>query len=93
MRYMLLAHDDQPLAWDHASLDAITASGELIDCARLAHPCLGTRLSVTSDAPLAGYVVVECESVDRARGIARTLAPMSAGVEVRPLMGTAGLEM
>lgn len=96
MRYVLLTHGEMPFEWDRSALDSITRSGELIECERLAHPSLATtECSDTPKvtAPLAGYVVIECETANRARAIARTLTPTRGGVEVHPLMRTAGLEM
>lgn len=96
MRYVLLTHCETPFEWDRSAIDSITRSGELIEHERLAHSSLGTtECCDTPDvtAPLAGYVVIECETADRARAIARALTPTPGAVEVRPLMRTAGLEM
>lgn len=92
MRYILLAHSDSPVEFDESSVDAITSSGELVDLAVLAHPSLGAHERDTG-APLFGYIVVECESMERARGIARTLTGRSTEIAIRPVMRAAGMEM
>ncbi|RKR86718.1 hypothetical protein BDK92_0983 [Micromonospora pisi] len=85
----------------------ISESGELLVAAALADP-LNTRtvrvrdnLPVTTDGPyqeakeqLAGYLVVDCEDVQRAVEIAARIPDARfAAVEVLPIMGMSGQEM
>lgn len=85
----------------------ITESGELLVAAALADP-VTTRtvrvrdsVPVTTDGPyaevkeqLAGYVVVDCESVERAVEIASRIPDARfGGVQVQPIMDTSGQEM
>jgi hypothetical protein len=79
----------------------LAAAGELIVTEALADPSLTTRVSVrdgqvvTSDGPyaeskelLAGFYLLECESVDRAVEIAARVPEAELGlVEVRPVRG------
>ncbi len=101
--------DAEPEA-EYAALDqALLESGELIISAELADP-LTTRtvrvrdgVAATTDGPfleakehLAGYFLVECESLERAVAIAALIPAARADrqrVEVRRVMDTAGLEM
>jgi hypothetical protein len=85
----------------------LTASGELVGGEALADPS-NTRtvqvrdgVQVVTDGPLAeakehfgGYLLVECETIDRAVEIARAW-PSSrfTPMEVRPMMDPAGMEM
>ncbi len=83
-----------------ALADNLAASGELIVSEALADPSLTRRVSVpegrtmASDGPfaevkeyLAGFYLIECESIDQATGYAAQL-PQGAyyEVEVRPVM-------
>jgi hypothetical protein len=85
----------------------IAESGELIDGATLADPINTTTVRIRDDAlaatdgpfvdtkeHLAGYLVIDCESHERAVEIASRFpdARLSA-IEVRPLMEMSGLEM
>jgi hypothetical protein len=85
----------------YAALNAaLVASGELIISEALDDPSLGKRVSVSegramvSDGPfaeakevLAGFILVECESTDRALEIAARIPEAELGlVEVRPVM-------
>jgi hypothetical protein len=77
----------------------LAASGELIVTEALADPSLTTRVSVrdgqvvTSDGPyaeskelLAGFFLLDCESLDRAVEIAARLPEAELGlIEVRPV--------
>jgi hypothetical protein len=87
--------------------EELAASGELIVAEALAEPPLAKRVTVrdgqtmTSDGPfaeakeqLAGFYLVECDSLERAVAIAARIpeAPV-AEIEVRPIMTYAGLEM
>ncbi|MEV1178676.1 YciI family protein [Nonomuraea sp. NPDC049784] len=85
----------------------ITESGELVAAAALADP-VNTRtvrvrggVPATTDGPyleakeqLAGYLVVDCESPERAAEIAACVPDARfAAVEVHPIMDTSGEEM
>jgi hypothetical protein len=90
-----------------ALTEELAASGELIVSEALADPSLATRVSVrdgqtlTSDGPfaeakelLAGFFLLECESVERAVEIAARVPEAEFGlVEVRPILKLGGLEM
>ena len=81
--------------------DELAASGELIVTEALADPSQTTRVSmrdgqvITSDGPyaeskelLAGFYLLDCESVDRALEIAARVPEAELGlVEVRPVRG------
>jgi hypothetical protein len=83
-----------------ALTEELAASGELIVTEALADPSLTTRVSVrdgqvvTSDGPfaeakelLAGFYLLECESLDRAVEIAARIPEAELGlVEVRPAL-------
>ena len=85
----------------------IEASGEFIGGSALAHPDTATTVRggngvpATTDGPfaeakeqLAGYYVVDCESMDRAAEIAaRDPASRLWAIEVRAVMHEAGQEM
>jgi hypothetical protein len=85
----------------------LTASGEFVAGAALADPSSSRTVRVrdglpaTTDGPfaeakeqLAGYYVVDCESIDRATEIAaKDPASRLWAIEVRPVMDEAGMEM
>jgi hypothetical protein len=85
----------------------LTASGELIATEALADPSLGKRVTlrdgraITTDGPfaelkehLAGFFLIECESIERAIERAARVPEAALGlVEVRPVMHYEGLEM
>lgn len=89
--------------------DALAASGEMIVSEALADPSLGKRVTVrdgqaiTSDGPfaeakehLAGFYLIECESMERAVEHAARVPEAEGGygvVEVRPVLDLSGLEM
>jgi hypothetical protein len=87
--------------------EELAASGELIAAESLAGPQHGKRVAVrdgrlvASDGPfaevkeeLAGFYLVECESMDRAVAIAARIPEAAAAqIEVRPVMTYTGLEM
>lgn len=93
----------------HAALaEDITESGEMIMTEALADPSQGKRVSVrdghaiTSDGPfaeakeyLAGFYLIECESIDRAIERAAQIPEAAADtlIEVRPLLVRGGQEM
>jgi hypothetical protein len=85
----------------------IKGSGELVGFAALADPSNSTTVRVRGGVPavtdgpfveakeyLAGFYVVDCESVERASELASQLPDARyTAVEVRPLMDEAGMEM
>jgi hypothetical protein len=87
--------------------EELAASGEFIGGAALADPANGRTVRqrdgvpAVTDGPfaeakeqLAGYYVVDCESIERATEIAlRDPASRLWAIEVRPVMDEAGLEM
>jgi hypothetical protein len=87
--------------------EELAASGELIVTEALARPSLGKRVSVregntmTTDGPfaeakelLAGFFLLECESMERALEHAARVPEAELGlVEVRPVLDLGGLEM
>jgi hypothetical protein len=87
--------------------DDLEASGEMIVSEALADPSLTKRVRVhegrtmTTDGPfaevkelLAGFYLVECESVERAVELAARIPEAAFGlVEVRPVMGLSGFEV
>ena len=93
----------------YAALDQeLAASGELIVSEALADPSATTRVSVkdgrtiTTDGPfaeakelLAGFYLVDCESLERAVEIAARVPGMAelGLVEVRPVLELGGMEM
>jgi hypothetical protein len=86
---------------------AIRGAGELVGFAALADPAnsrvvrVGDGAPAVTDGPfletkehLAGFYVVDCDSVERAAEIAAMLPEARyVGVEVRPVMEESGLEM
>jgi hypothetical protein len=92
----------------HADINEdLAASGELIVTEALADPSLARRVSVregrtiTSDGPfaevkefLAGFYLIECESIERAVELAARLPEAPIGeIEVRPIMDLGGLDI
>jgi hypothetical protein len=92
----------------YAALSAdLVASGELIVSEALADPSLTKRVTsrdgqpMTTDGPfaevkelLAGFFLLECESLDRAVEIAARVPEAEFGlVEVRPVLDRGGMEM
>jgi hypothetical protein len=92
---------------DHLTVgDRIAASGELVASGGLADPLEGKRVTVrdgrtvTTDGPfaevkehLAGFYLVECESMERAVEHAAAIPDAAwGGVEVRPLLDLTVLE-
>jgi hypothetical protein len=87
--------------------EELAASGEFIGGAALADPANGRTVRqrdgvpAVTDGPfaeakeqLAGYYVVDCESIERATEIAlRDPASRLWAIEVRPVMDEAGMEM
>jgi len=95
--------------WEHyaALTEDLNASGEMIVSEALADPSLAKRVGVreghvmTSDGPfaeakehLAGFFLVECESIERAVQIAARVPEAALGlVEVRPVMNLGGTDL
>ncbi|WP_219414617.1 YciI family protein [Pseudonocardia nigra] len=91
-----------------ALLAELTESGELVSTEALADPAQTRSIRardgvpVVTDGPLAeakeyfgGYLIVECESIERATEIAARWPNAKAGgaMEVRPILDPAGTEM
>jgi hypothetical protein len=90
-----------------ALLTELTASGELVSTEPLADPVqtkvvrVNGGTPVITDGPLAeakehfgGYLILDCESIDRAIEIAvRWPSSRFTPVEVRPIMDVGGVEM
>jgi hypothetical protein len=90
-----------------ALTDALAESGELVVSQGLADPSLAKHVSVrdgrtiASDGPfaevkehLAGFYLVECESIERAIELAARVPDAAHGeVEVRPVLDLSGLEL
>lgn len=95
------------LAAFEALMEDLNSSGELVDSAPLADPAtsrvvrLRDGVEEATDGPfaeakeqLAGYFVIDCDGIERATEVARRFPDAKfAGVEIRPIMDTAGLEM
>ena len=91
----------------NAVLEEIMRSGELVATEPLADPVQtktvrpADGLPVVTDGPLAeakehfgGYLIVDCENIDRAVEIAtRWPSARFAPLEVRPIMDVGGVEM
>jgi hypothetical protein len=85
----------------------LTESGELVGFAALADPSASQTVRVRDDVPavtdgpyveakefLAGYYVVSCETPARAAELAAMIPDARfTAIEVRPVMGSGGLEM
>jgi hypothetical protein len=90
-----------------ALTEELAASGELIVTEALADPSLTRRVTVrdgqtvTSDGPfaeakelLAGFFLVECDSMERAVEVAARLPEAELGlIEVRPILQLGGMEI
>jgi hypothetical protein len=90
-----------------ALTESLAASGELIVTEALSDPSMTKRVTardgraLTSDGPfaeakelLAGFYLVECESLERAVEVAARVPEAEYGlVEVRPCMDLSGFEM
>jgi hypothetical protein len=120
VKYIVLIYNN-PGAWEALSEDErqgltvefdavnkeLSASGEFVGGAALAHAATGKTVRVRDGVPaitdgpfaeakeqLAGYYVLDCESMERATEIAaRDPAARLWAVEVRPIMDEAGAEM
>ena len=90
-----------------ALTEELAASGELIVTEALADPSLTRRVTVrdgqtvTSDGPfaeakelLAGFYLLECDSMERAVEVAARLPEAELGlIEVRPILQLGGMEI
>ena len=90
-----------------AIMQELTDSGELVGGEALADPANTKTIRLVDGAPaitdgpfaeakehLGGYLILDCESVERAAEIARRWpSARFTPLEVRPLMGTSGAEM
>ena len=90
-----------------AITEELAASGELIVTEALADPSLTRRVTVrdgqtvTSDGPfaeakelLAGFFLVECDSMERAVEVAARMPEAELGlIEVRPILQLGGMEI
>jgi hypothetical protein len=90
-----------------AITEELAASGELIVTEALADPSLTRRVTVrdgrtvTSDGPfaetkelLAGFYLLECDSMERAVDVAARLPEAELGlIEVRPVLTLGGMEI
>jgi hypothetical protein len=90
-----------------ALTEELAASGELIVTEALADPSLTRRVTVrdgqtvTSDGPfaeakelLAGFFLVECDSMERAVEVAARMPEAELGlIEVRPILQLGGMEI
>ena len=90
-----------------AITEELAASGELIVTEALADPSLTRRVTVrdgrtvTSDGPfaetkelLAGFCLLECDSMERAVDVAARLPEAELGlIEVRPVLTLGGMEI
>ena len=86
---------------------SLRESGELVGFAALADPSQSSTVTVrggrtaVTDGPyveakefLAGYYVVDCETLERAQELAAMIPDAGlTGIEVRPVMADSGLEM
>ena len=95
------------MAQVNAIMQELTASGELVGGEALADPSNAKSTQMrdgavaVTDGPFAeakehlgGYLIVECESLERATDIAvRWPTTEGGGMEVRPLMDTSRTEM
>jgi hypothetical protein len=104
-----LSDADRAAGWRvYAGLvEDLAASGELIVTEPLADPSQTKRVSVrqgrtiTTDGPfaeskelLAGFFLIECESIDRAIAHAARVPEAAYGaVEVRPVLDRGGMEL
>ena len=104
----LSAEQREGLARSHSELThELTEQGLLVSSAGLADPITTRTVQVrddtinTTDGPyaeakehLAGFYLVECETIDQAIGYAARMPDARyLAVEVRPVMDTSGLEM
>lgn len=99
--------DDKLRAEMNAYVDGLRESGELVGGEGLADPSTarvvrtGGGAPVVTDGPymeakeyFGGYMIVDCDGIERATEIAREFPPMPLGgaMEIRPMMDGGGAE-
>jgi hypothetical protein len=99
--------DEKLRAEMNAYVDDLRASGELVDGEGLADPSTARVVRIQNGAPVVtdgpfmeakeyfgGYMIIDCDGIERATEIARGHPPFPAGgaMEVRPLMDGGGSE-
>jgi hypothetical protein len=99
--------DERLRAEMDAYVDGLRESGELVAGEGLADPSAARVVRVLNGVPavtdgpfmeakeyFGGYMIVDCESIERATEIARLFPPSSVGgaLEIRPLMDGGGSE-
>ncbi len=104
MKYVILIYSRGPLrTFCPANLTELSESGELVAHLPLADP-VNTRTILTRgivNGPLlpghdqlTGYLVIDCDTLDRATAIAARLPDSRChAVELRPVMEPSGMEM
>ena len=99
--------DKELMSRVNAIVDELRASGELVAGEGLADPSQAKAvrnvdgIPAVTDGPFAeakeflgGFMIVECDSIDRALDIAKRFPHIgTGGMEVRPLMDQSGTEM
>jgi hypothetical protein len=99
--------DDKLRAEMNAYVDDLRESGELIDGEGLADPSTARVIRIQNGVPavtdgpfmeakeyFGGYMIIDCDGIERATEIARRFPPTPLGgaMEVRPLMDGGGSE-
>jgi hypothetical protein len=99
--------DEKLMAEMDAYVDDLRASGEYIDGQGLADPSTARVVRFQSDVPavtdgpfmeakeyFGGYMILDCDGIERATEIARRFPPSPFGgaMEIRPLMSDGGSE-
>jgi len=99
--------DDELMGRVTAIVDELRESGEYVAGEGLADPSQAKAIRVTDGLPavtdgpfaeakefLGGFMIIECESLDRAVDVAKRFPHIgTGGMEVRPLMDGSGAEM
>jgi hypothetical protein len=99
--------DEELMGRVNAIVDELRASGELVAGEGLADPSQAKAVRVVDGTPavtdgpfaeakefLGGFMIVDCENMERALDIATRFPHIgTGGMEVRPLMGNSGTEM
>jgi hypothetical protein len=99
--------DEALMGQVEAIVNELSESGELVLTEGLADPSQAKAVRATGGAPavtdgpfaeakehLGGFILIDCESLDRALDVATRFPHVgTGGMEVRPLMGTSGAEM
>jgi hypothetical protein len=98
--------DEKVQAEMNAYVDGLRKSGELIDGEGLADPSTARVVRLENGMPVTdgpfieskeyfgGYMIVDCDGIDRATEIARGFPgmPLGGAMEIRPLMDGGGAE-